>query len=165
MVCFDASTLLLGKVLSIVVEFRRTETPPKALIEAAISTCTFPLVQHFPHQAKRGRPTHPRRGSNFFSSSPSLLIHIAIINKAAKKYQGPSPSSETRDKDKSPPYNSRPFPLVHESLEVTRKMPLMDDGFEALLEPFYNGKKLTDPISTKEDKFQLLPAFLKVKGE
>ncbi|KAH0496429.1 hypothetical protein TgHK011_003790 [Trichoderma gracile] len=43
-------------------------------------------------------------------------------------------------------------------------MPLMDDGFEALLEPFYNGKKLTDPISTKEDKFQLLPAFLKVKG-
>lgn len=44
-------------------------------------------------------------------------------------------------------------------------MPLMDDGFEALLEPFYNGKKLTDPISTKEDKFQLLPAFLKVKGE
>lgn len=44
-------------------------------------------------------------------------------------------------------------------------MPVVDDGFEALLEPFYNGKKLTDPISTKEDKFQLLPAFLKVKGE
>lgn len=41
---------------------------------------------------------------------------------------------------------------------------MQDDGFEALLEPFYNGKKLTDPISTKEDKFQLLPAFLKVKG-
>lgn len=40
-----------------------------------------------------------------------------------------------------------------------------DDGFEALLEPFYNGKKLTDPISTKEDKYQLLPAFLKVKGK
>ncbi|KAK0615813.1 hypothetical protein B0T17DRAFT_539277 [Bombardia bombarda] len=43
-------------------------------------------------------------------------------------------------------------------------MVAIDDGFEALLEPFYNGKKLTDPISTKEDKFQLLPAFLKVKG-
>jgi DNA-directed RNA polymerase III subunit RPC2 len=39
-----------------------------------------------------------------------------------------------------------------------------DEAFEALLEPFYNGKKLSDPISTKEDKFQLLPAFLKVKG-
>ncbi|KAK7752346.1 DNA-directed RNA polymerase III complex subunit Rpc2 [Diatrype stigma] len=43
-------------------------------------------------------------------------------------------------------------------------MPHIDDGFEALLEPFYNGKKLTDPISTVEDKNQLLPAFLKVKG-
>lgn len=50
------------------------------------------------------------------------------------------------------------------SQSVTVKMPLVDDGFEALLEPFYNGKKLTDPISTKDDKFQLLPAFLKVKG-
>lgn len=39
-----------------------------------------------------------------------------------------------------------------------------DEAFEALLEPFYNGKKLTDPISTPEDKIQLLPAFLKVKG-
>ena len=44
-------------------------------------------------------------------------------------------------------------------------MGAIDDGFEALLEPFYNGKKLTDPVSTKEDKYQLLPAFLKVKGE
>lgn len=45
-------------------------------------------------------------------------------------------------------------------------MPMIeDDGFEALLEPFYNGKKLTDPISTKDDKYQLLPAFLKVKGK
>ncbi|KAI4869105.1 beta and beta-prime subunits of DNA dependent RNA-polymerase [Hypoxylon rubiginosum] len=43
-------------------------------------------------------------------------------------------------------------------------MPYIDDGFEALLEPFYNGKKLTDPISTVDDKQQLLPAFLKVKG-
>ncbi|KAI1139563.1 beta and beta-prime subunits of DNA dependent RNA-polymerase [Hypoxylon sp. FL0543] len=43
-------------------------------------------------------------------------------------------------------------------------MPYIDDGFEALLEPFYNGKKLTDPISAVEDKNQLLPAFLKVKG-
>jgi DNA-directed RNA polymerase III subunit RPC2 len=47
----------------------------------------------------------------------------------------------------------------------TAKMGAIDDGFEALLEPFYNGKSLTDPISTKEDKYQLLPAFLKVKGE
>lgn len=54
--------------------------------------------------------------------------------------------------------------FINACLKVTYNMPLIDDGFEALLEPFYNGKKLTDPVSTKEDKFQLLPAFLKVKG-
>ncbi|KAL3417661.1 DNA-directed RNA polymerase iii polypeptide [Phlyctema vagabunda] len=39
-----------------------------------------------------------------------------------------------------------------------------DDGFAALLEPFYGGKSLTDPINTAKDKWNLLPAFLKVKG-
>ena len=39
-----------------------------------------------------------------------------------------------------------------------------DDGFDALLEPFYYGKHMTDPIDTQRDKWNLLPAFLKVKG-
>ncbi|KAI9647456.1 DNA-directed RNA polymerase III complex subunit Rpc2 [Ciborinia camelliae] len=39
-----------------------------------------------------------------------------------------------------------------------------DDGFAALLEPFYDGKSLTDPINTAKDKWNLVPAFLKVKG-
>ncbi|KAM3078179.1 DNA-directed RNA polymerase III complex subunit Rpc2 [Clarireedia jacksonii] len=39
-----------------------------------------------------------------------------------------------------------------------------DDGFAALLEPFYGGKSLTDPINTAKDKWNLVPAFLKVKG-
>ncbi|SLM39887.1 dna-directed rna polymerase iii subunit rpc2 [Lasallia pustulata] len=39
-----------------------------------------------------------------------------------------------------------------------------DDGFDALLEPFYDGKSLTEPINTAKDKWNLLPAFLKVKG-
>lgn len=38
------------------------------------------------------------------------------------------------------------------------------DGFEELLEPVYKGKSLTDAIDTAEDKWNLLPAFLKVKG-
>ena len=38
------------------------------------------------------------------------------------------------------------------------------DGFDAMLEPFYYDKKLTDPIDTARDKWNLLPAFLKVKG-
>src|SRR5436190_9314172 len=36
--------------------------------------------------------------------------------------------------------------------------------FGALLQPFYYSKSLTDPINTAEDKWNLLPAFLKVKG-
>ncbi|AET41578.1 DNA-directed RNA polymerase III core subunit RET1 Ecym_8300 [Eremothecium cymbalariae DBVPG len=39
-----------------------------------------------------------------------------------------------------------------------------DDTFEQLLKPVYKGKKLTDEINTAEDKWNLLPAFLKVKG-
>ncbi|KAN0110233.1 DNA-directed rna polymerase-like protein III subunit [Hyaloscypha variabilis] len=39
-----------------------------------------------------------------------------------------------------------------------------DESFSALLEPFYAGKSLTDPINTAKDKWNLLPAFLKVKG-
>ncbi|KZF20669.1 beta and beta-prime subunits of DNA dependent RNA-polymerase [Xylona heveae TC161] len=35
---------------------------------------------------------------------------------------------------------------------------------EALFQTHYEGKSLTDPISTAKDKWNLLPAFLKVKG-
>lgn len=40
----------------------------------------------------------------------------------------------------------------------------MQQEFGALLEPFYYQKSLTDPIDTATDKWNLLPAFLKVKG-
>lgn len=39
-----------------------------------------------------------------------------------------------------------------------------DETFDELLKPIYKGKKLTDEINTAEDKWNLLPAFLKVKG-
>ena len=32
------------------------------------------------------------------------------------------------------------------------------------MRPFYYSKSLTDPIDTARDKWNLLPAFLKVKG-
>ena len=38
------------------------------------------------------------------------------------------------------------------------------DGFDTLLEPFYYNKALDAPIDTARDKWNLLPAFLKVKG-
>ncbi|KAF2243217.1 DNA-directed rna polymeras-like protein III subunit [Trematosphaeria pertusa] len=58
---------------------------------------------------------------------------------------------------------------AHPPADKTRrqKAPLNSsakDEFAAMLEPFYYGKSLTDPINTAEDKWNLLPAFLKVKG-
>lgn len=41
---------------------------------------------------------------------------------------------------------------------------LHDSLFEDLMQPVYRGKGMTDPINTAEDKWHLLPAFLKVKG-
>jgi len=40
----------------------------------------------------------------------------------------------------------------------------MRDDMDALLKPFYYQKHLTDPINTARDKWNLLPAFLRVKG-
>lgn len=47
-----------------------------------------------------------------------------------------------------------------------RKKPVTkeDDAIDALLEPFYYGKAMADPVDTAKDKWNLLPAFLKVKG-
>lgn len=39
-----------------------------------------------------------------------------------------------------------------------------DEAFDQLLQPEYKGKGLTDQINTADDKWNLLPAFLKVKG-
>ncbi|KAK5108885.1 DNA-directed RNA polymerase III subunit [Meristemomyces frigidus] len=38
------------------------------------------------------------------------------------------------------------------------------DDMDELLKPFYYDKHLTDPINTARDKWNLLPAFLRVKG-
>jgi DNA-directed RNA polymerase III subunit RPC2 len=48
--------------------------------------------------------------------------------------------------------------------EPAPQKPKKVDPFDALLEPFYYNKSLTDPIDTARDKWNLLPAFLKVKG-
>lgn len=43
-------------------------------------------------------------------------------------------------------------------------MATTDEAFSELLQPQYRGKLLTDAIDTAKDKWNLLPAFLKVKG-
>lgn len=55
-------------------------------------------------------------------------------------------------------------PAEQASRRPPKGKPQIKEEFSALLEPFYYGKSLTDPINTAEDKWNLLPAFLKVKG-
>ena len=57
-------------------------------------------------------------------------------------------------------HESRP-PKVQKTVTAEVKP---TDSFDELLQTYYKGKHLTDSISTAEDKWTLLPAFLKVKG-
>ena len=69
-------------------------------------------------------------------------------------------SAETSEIKTEPPEsrgeagNTKQNPVLHHH----------SDGFGALLEPFYYDKSLTAPIDCAKDKWNLLPAFLKVKG-
>lgn len=54
-------------------------------------------------------------------------------------------------------------PKVDEAKDEEPKKP-QSDAFDDLLQTYYKGKHLTDSINTAEDKWTLLPAFLKVKG-
>lgn len=48
--------------------------------------------------------------------------------------------------------------------QISKEGIVTDEAFQPLLQETYKGKKLTDQINTAEDKWNLLPAFLKVKG-
>ncbi|CAO3628618.1 unnamed protein product [Cunninghamella echinulata] len=49
-------------------------------------------------------------------------------------------------------------PHVHSDTEKDK------EGFEPLLNEYYDGKHLSEPIKEIKDKWKLLPAFLQVKG-
>lgn len=49
-------------------------------------------------------------------------------------------------------------------MSIPSSMYEKDDTLQELLKPIYKGRKLTDEINTADDKWNLLPAFLKVKG-
>lgn len=75
---------------------------------------------------------------------------------AAPQPQAPEANPESPKRKRT----TKPKPLVKDEPHI----PGPDDGFAALLEPFYAGKGLSEEINTAKDKWNLLPAFLKVKG-
>ena len=64
--------------------------------------------------------------------------------------------------------NIHHFSIINGKMPPKRRRTLLtgahDAAFNELLKPEYKGKKLTDEINTAKDKWNLLPAFLKVKG-
>ncbi|KAF2274299.1 beta and beta-prime subunits of DNA dependent RNA-polymerase [Westerdykella ornata] len=76
--------------------------------------------------------------------------------------QRAAPRGGSKANANAPPPTTTPSHLDTEQMKPRKGG--QKDEFSALLEPFYYGKSLTDPINTAEDKWNLLPAFLKVKG-
>ncbi|OWP03891.1 DNA-directed rna polymerase III subunit [Marssonina coronariae] len=74
----------------------------------------------------------------------------------ADTQQPPSSPGTTKRKPRKPKVK------VEEEEEEPR--PSGPDDFAALLQPFYSDKDMSAPINTAKDKWNLLPAFLKVKG-
>lgn len=103
------------------------------------------------------------RGNKTFF--PSQLL-MAILTPLLLDQAG-SHSATDSTKSKRPSV-SNPVPEPHQHPVPGKVEPASDfkarDPFDALLEPFYYNKGLTDPIDTARDKWNLLPAFLKVKG-
>ncbi|KAF2478648.1 hypothetical protein BDY17DRAFT_272988 [Neohortaea acidophila] len=91
----------------------------------------------------------------------------------AKKKAGPievAPNEATKKRNVAlKPKQKDPAPAQHVSLpkqiqSAKRRPEAATDDIDALLKPFYYQKRLTDPIDTAKDKWNLLPAFLRVKG-
>ncbi|KXT05991.1 hypothetical protein AC578_368 [Pseudocercospora eumusae] len=84
----------------------------------------------------------------------------------AKKAAGPTevPSSSSSSKPAAPKRRTttttpaKPKEAEHAPAKAD------EDDLDALLRPWYYSKSLTDPINTATDKWNLLPAFLRVKG-
>ncbi|KAL8872404.1 MAG: hypothetical protein Q9174_001957 [Haloplaca sp. 1 TL-2023] len=80
-----------------------------------------------------------------------MKVHRKAVEPAEQEQKLAAKSARKGRRRKKPPQSS--------AGQATR-----NDGFDALLEPFYQGKSMTEAIDTERDKWNLLPAFLKVKG-
>ncbi|KAI7185892.1 DNA-directed RNA polymerase III subunit [Hortaea werneckii] len=88
------------------------------------------------------------------SKAPARRSNTSKTQQDAKdgaKSNGPAPSA---------PMTAQP----NDEKPLKRRPPIMRDEMDDMMRPFYYQKHLTDPINTARDKWNLLPAFLRVKG-
>lgn len=112
-------------------------------------------------------PPKPRKAAA--ARAPSA----AVENKTAKRsvtfdLSDQTKAPEASEKAPESKLNSEQSDAARLAHRRTRQKRMInseeEEAFDALLEPFYYGKSLTDKIDTALDKWNLLPAFLKVKG-
>ncbi|KAF2660853.1 beta and beta-prime subunits of DNA dependent RNA-polymerase [Lophiostoma macrostomum CBS 122681] len=97
--------------------------------------------------------------------APAVDKGKAAIRKAAPEV--PAPTNGAAEVQIPAPVAAPPQPEEQTKPKTRRRAVTkkkVKDEFSALLEPFYYGKSLTDPINTAQDKWNLLPAFMKTKG-
>jgi len=95
--------------------------------------------------SKMGPKAAPRGGKSTEGAAAQVEGKRALAEDVVNQIPAPDTTDQTR-RQKAPQDSSA------------------KDEFAAMLEPFYYDKGLTDPIDTARDKWNLLPAFLKVKG-
>ncbi|EPS29624.1 DNA-directed RNA polymerase III subunit RPC2 [Penicillium oxalicum] len=99
----------------------------------------------------------PRRPSEATQNAPSDSVKRKRSSVAKESAQAAIESTNGQAQTQTDSH--RPEATEEQGSKYQHK-----DPFDALLEPFYYNKSLTDPIDTAKDKWNLLPAFLKVKG-
>ncbi|KAF2016587.1 beta and beta-prime subunits of DNA dependent RNA-polymerase [Aaosphaeria arxii CBS 175.79] len=116
----------------------------------------------------RFKPKAPARGARARpqASAAANATNNSAPNAAEKTSEAVTSNvEESNEAQNNPPSAvANPAPEPKEARRRNAPRNTGKDEFAALLEPFYYGKSLTDPINTAEDKWNLLPAFLKTKG-
>ncbi|GKZ55367.1 DNA-directed RNA polymerase III core subunit ret1 [Aspergillus niger] len=107
----------------------------------------------------------PISAANLRSAQPSEATSAKPGGADTTKRRRPSQTAQPpRAEQPPPPSAEEQQQKSTEEHEHSHSTYRHRDPFDALLEPFYYNKSLTDPINTAKDKWNLLPAFLKVKG-
>ncbi|PWY94904.1 DNA-directed RNA polymerase III subunit RET1 [Aspergillus sclerotioniger CBS 115572] len=108
----------------------------------------------------------PISAANLRSAQPSEAAASAKpgATDPSSKRRRPSQTAQPSKPEQPPPPPTAEQQQQEPTEEHSHSSYRHRDPFDALLQPFYYNKSLTDPINTAKDKWNLLPAFLKVKG-
>ncbi|KAF2205424.1 beta and beta-prime subunits of DNA dependent RNA-polymerase [Delitschia confertaspora ATCC 74209] len=137
--------------------------PPKRKVDS--ETNPTPQAALNPTAKAAAKPA-PRAGRSKTANAPEATTPSAPTGDAMEingEAQNDAATAQENQQDASAQNGTLP-PTIPRKRKIAPPPAGQKSDFSSLLEPFYYGKHLTDPIDTARDKWNLLPAFLKVKG-